>query len=69
MNAVRVTRDVAASEPHNHLGRDAKAGEIFYTFHQPTYGSVDDRHGIALSERNGEHPFFEFPLDAVTVTR
>lgn len=64
---VTVTRDVAAGELHNYLGRDVQAGERFWTFTQMTYGSVDDRGGIALSERNGEYPFFEFPRDAVEV--
>lgn len=63
-----VTRDVRADELHNHLGRDVKAGERFYTFTQYTFGSVDNQNGIALSERNGEYPFFEFPRDAVEVT-
>jgi hypothetical protein len=66
MTAMRVTRDVAASEPHNYLGRTAHTGEIFYTFHRPTYGAVDHWNGIALSEIDGEYPFFEFPSDAVT---
>ena len=67
MTAVTVTRDVANGEPHNYLGRAVKAGETFYTFHEPTYGSVDTDGGIALSEAPGKYPFFEFPRDAVEV--
>ena len=63
---VIVTRDVAADEPHNFLRRDVAAGEVFYTFHQCTYGCVDTVEGVALSETQDEYPFFEFPRDAVT---
>lgn len=62
--AVRVTRDVPASEEHNYLGRDVKEGEIFYRFNQHTYGCVRFP-GVALSVEQGEYPFFEFPGDAV----
>jgi len=65
MAKVIVTRFVSMNEPHNHLGRNANAGEEFFTFHQPTYGCVDDRNGIALSVIDGDYPFFEFPRDAV----
>jgi hypothetical protein len=69
VTAVRVVRDVAASEPHNYLHRDVKAGEVFYAFTRPVYGSVDFVNGVALSEAEGEYPFFEFPRDAVEVQR
>jgi hypothetical protein len=62
-----VTRHVAADYPHNHLGRNAAEGEVFYVFTGPTYGAVDTEDGIALSERPGEGPFFEFPRDAVEI--
>jgi hypothetical protein len=68
MSVVIVTRDVAADEPCNYLGRAVSKGERFYTFHEPTYGAVDDINGIALSETTGQYPFFEFPRDAVEVT-
>jgi len=67
MSAARVIRDVAEAEAHNYLHRDVKAGETFYTFQKPVYGSVDTRNGIALSEVDDEYPFFEFPADAVEV--
>ena len=65
--AVIVTRDVAGDEEHNYLGRAVSKGEKFYTFHEPTYGAVDEWNGIALSETAGQYPFFEFPRDAVEV--
>ena len=67
MSTAKVIRDVAESERHNYLHRDVKAGETFFTFHEPTYGSVDWNNGIALSEKDGQYPFFEFPRDAVEV--
>jgi hypothetical protein len=69
MTAMRVTRDVADNDRHNHLGRDVLAGEIFYVCDQPTYGVIDTHRGIALSEDEGGYPFFEFPRDAVTEHR
>lgn len=62
--AVRVTRDVAAGEEHNYLGRDVRQGEIFYRFSGHTYGCIRWP-GVALSEKQGEYPFFEFPEDAI----
>ena len=62
---MRVIRDVPADEEHNYLGRDAKTGEIFYRCILPTYNCVDTHNGIALTEVQGEYPFFEFPRDAV----
>ena len=62
---VRVTRDVTKDDQHNYLGRDVKAGEIFYLFRGHTYGCVRGPEGIALSERANEYPFFEFPADAI----
>lgn len=63
---VTVTRDVPDSDPHNHLGRDVSEGETFYIYYGHTYGCVDTINGIALSERDGQTPFFEFPLDAIS---
>jgi len=61
---VRVTRDVPASE--NYSGRAFKEGDILYTFHGATYGCIDTwGGGIALSEVDGENPFFEFPSNAI----
>jgi hypothetical protein len=65
VSTVKVTRDVADSERYNHLGRDVKAGEIFYVCHRPTYGAVDTNNAVALSEAEDGYPFFEFPRDAV----
>jgi len=62
---VEVTRDVEDSDRHNYLGRNVKAGEVFYVCHNPTYGAVDSDDGIALSESAKGYPFFEFPRDAV----
>lgn len=59
-----VVRDVAKDEPHNYLHRDVAAGEVFYDFIWNTYGCVSD-FGVALSEQPGEHPFFEFPANAI----
>ncbi len=65
--AVEVTRDVPANYPHNYLGRDVNEGEVFYLFTLPTYGCINERGGVALSERPDEYPYFEFPADAVSV--
>lgn len=63
-----VTRDVAADEEINYSGRDVLKGETLYSVLRPTYGCVDVRLGIALTEKpDGDYPFFEFPLDAVEV--
>ena len=64
---VRVTRDVTIDEDHNYLGRAVKEGEYFFTFIGVTYGCVDTCGGIALSEVEGQHPFFEFPRNAIEV--
>ena len=37
----------------------------FYECNLNTYGCVDTVGGVALTERPGEYPFFEFPRDAV----
>jgi hypothetical protein len=63
--AVRVSRDVLACELHNYAGRDVMQGEVLYTVTFCTYGCIDEVGGVALSERPGEYPFFEFPRDAV----
>jgi hypothetical protein len=70
MSQVRVTRDVAADENHNYLGRAAAKGEVFYVFIGHTYGCVRTRldvtGGLALSEHGPTiYPFFEFPCDAI----
>lgn len=63
---VRVTRDVLSSE--NYSGRDVKEGEVLYVYQGHTYGCIDWLSGgVALTERDGETPFFEFPGDAVEV--
>lgn len=59
---VRVTRDVPADE--NYSGRDVRAGEKLYIYDGYTYGCISYE-GVALSERPGETPFFEFPYDAI----
>ena len=65
MRPATVTRDVAAGEPHNDLGRAVRPGEVFVVFTGPTWGCVDyDGGGVALCEGRGQ-PFFEFPADAV----
>lgn len=62
----RVTRDVSGFDEHNYSGKDVPEGTILYKAMRPTYGCVDTRSGIALSEdQSGDYPFFEFPLDAV----
>lgn len=61
---VRVTRNVASGDPHNYYPHSVRKGEEFWTFHGRTFGCVSTG-GIALSERAGEGPFFEFPLDAL----
>lgn len=68
MSQVRVTRDVAADEKHNYIGREAVKGELFHIFISCTYGCVDNIEGIALSEHGPTiYPFFEFPRDAIEV--
>jgi hypothetical protein len=62
-----VTRFVPEGEHHNCSGRDVQEGETLYQCTRPTYGSVDTRGGIAVSEQPGQYPFFEFPADAVEV--
>lgn len=63
----RVSRAVAATEPHNYLKRDVAVGEVFYRCIEPAYGVVDTRSGVALTESpDGGYPFFEFPADAIT---
>jgi hypothetical protein len=61
----RVIRDVRKGEHHNFLGRAAREGEVFFRFAGATYGCIDTYGGVALSEKDGEYPFFEFPVDAV----
>lgn len=65
MNKVMVTKNVEIDEHHNFLGRAAKEGEIFYRYFGCTYGCIDTNGGIALSEVQGETPFFEFPENAI----
>jgi hypothetical protein len=62
---VLVTRDVAKDEEHNYSGRTVNAGEMLYLFRLCTYNCIDTVNGIALSEKPDEHPFFEFPNDAI----
>jgi len=61
----RVTRYVHHDEPGNWLLRDVEAGEVFFKYSGPTWGSVDLDNGIPLSEEPLAFPFFEFPRDAV----
>ncbi len=65
--AVVTTRSVQHDDPHNHIGRDVAAGEVFFWFTGATYGCVDrSGGGVALSEGGPtENPFFEFPADAI----
>lgn len=63
-----VRRDVGYEEKHNFLGRDAVEGEVFHVYQGNTYGCINYRGGIALSEYGQfEYPFFEFPRDAVDI--
>jgi hypothetical protein len=65
----RVTRDVPDNDPHNWLGRDAKAGEEFDEFTGPSYGCDSEARslGNVLLENPAHSTFFEFPGDAVEV--
>lgn len=59
-----LSRDVTRTEcPW--LRRDLQAGETVFHYTGPTYGCVAD--GVAVTEKSGEHPFFEVPRDALTV--
>jgi hypothetical protein len=60
-----LTRDVTREECW-WLLRDYAAGEELWTFTGHTYGAVDARNGVAMSERPGESPFFQFPSDALS---
>jgi hypothetical protein len=60
---VVVTRDVGPDEV-KWLRRTYKKGEQLYEFTGPTYSSINHANGMALSEKPGENPFFEFPYDA-----
>ena len=59
---VRATVDVPADHQGNYLDRDVAAGEEFFVFKGHTYGCIDHRVGIAVSETGSfEYPFAEFP--------
>ena len=58
---VEVTRNVTTDECH-WLTRDYQKGEILYRYEGAAYGVCGDRE--PLTERRGETPFFEFPVDA-----
>ncbi len=45
------------------LERDLRPGSVVYKYGGPTYGVI--ARGIAVSDRPGETPFYEVPLDAV----
>jgi hypothetical protein len=63
----RVTRYVAADEPHNDYGSAVAVGSVFPEARGPLYGAVDLDNGIALAGVDGA--FFEFPRDAVVFIR
>lgn len=56
-------RDVTTQEC-SWLPRDLLAGEEVFEWHGATYGCITPN-GIAISLVQGEHPFYEIPLDAV----
>jgi hypothetical protein len=60
----RVTRPVAADEPHNFSNCAWEPGELLEEFDGCTYGSIDWDGGVALTTVNGDS-YFEFPADAV----
>ena len=59
---VTVGRDVTQNEC-SWLERDYKKGETLYLYFGATYGCIGS--GRAVSEQEGETPFFEFPRDAL----
>lgn len=61
---LRVTRNVSKDDPGNYTGRDVAKGEILYAFSGHTYGCIESPNW-AVSEKPGEHPFYEFPFDAI----
>lgn len=64
MNRIyRFIRDVTVEEC-GWLSRDYKSGEEVYEFTGVTYGCISPA-GVAVSEFDGENPFYEIPLDAI----
>jgi len=62
-----VMRTVRKDEDGNYAGRDVEVGERLFVYLGNTYGCIDQTVGIALSEKDGETPFFEFPRSAVSI--
>ena len=62
---VVVIRDVGPDEAE-WLDRVYTKGETLWIFNGPTYGCITS-HGIAVSEKPGQNPFFELPRDAVAM--
>lgn len=63
---VRITRNLAADDPGNYSHRDLHEGERLFVFDGCTYGCIDTAVGVACSDKPGENPFFELPLNAVS---
>lgn len=60
-----VSRLVIPEEEGDWIPRTFWPGEILFEFTGPTYGCINWNNGIAVSEVEGENPFFEFPVDAL----
>jgi hypothetical protein len=58
MGKYKLTNDLNKSD-FNWLERDYKKGEIVYKYFSATYGCISS--GIAVTEVENEHPFFEIP--------
>ena len=59
-----LNRDVTKKEC-SWLSDDLKNGKVVYRFYGTTYGCIGPN-GVAVSDKNGEGPFYEVPSDSVT---
>lgn len=59
---IKTTRLVTTDEC-GWLRDNIQEGTILHTFHGVTYGAITDD-GTAVSEVDGEYPFFEIPNDS-----
>ena len=58
-------KDVLGKD-YSWVPRDFLKGEIVYHFRGPTYGCISP-HGIAITIKPGEGPFFELPRDSLDI--
>lgn len=60
-----ISRMVIPEEDGEWIPRVFWPGERVYEYNGPTYGCIDWTASIAVTEKPGETPFFQFPVDAL----